>query len=214
MENKGVNPMTWLDLLGYVGSVLVAISLMMANIKRLRWINLFGAGVFSSYGFLIGAMPVFFLNGWIVLVNIYYLFRLYQFKDNFDMVKLSSVRTPLFELLIERYGADIGQYFPQATVAQLDGAVALLIFRNMKPVGLFAYQLQGEAGVVEVLIDYVIPEARDFKTAQFLFSRHTSRLRDEGIQTLISYSDRPAHISYLVKMGFVAEARGHRLALA
>lgn len=203
--------MTWLDILGYVGSVLVAISLMMGNIKRLRWINLLGAAVFSSYGFLIEATPVFLLNGWIVLVDIYYLVRIYQFKDNFDMVKLSSVRTPLFELLIQRYGADIVQYFPHATVDQLDDAVALLIFRNMKPVGLFAYQQHNEVGVVEVLIDYVIPDARDFKTAQFLFGQHTSRLRGEGIHRLVSYSDRPAHIAYLRKMGFVAEASGFHL---
>ena len=201
--------MTLLDLFGYVGSVLVAISLMMSNIKRLRWINLVGAAVFSTYGFLIGAIPVFVLNGWIVLVDIYYLVRMYRFQDDFDMVKLSSVRTPLFKLLMNRYGSDILTFFPNAQVEQLDDAVALLIFRNMKPVGLFAYRrLADEPATVEVLIDYVIPEARDFKTAQFLFDRHSSQLRAEEINTLISKSERPGHIAYLKRMGFKETEQG------
>jgi len=205
---------TFLDLFGYVGSVLVAISLMMSNIKRLRWINLVGAGVFSTYGFLIGATPVFALNGWIVLVDIYYLIRMYRFQDDFDMVRLSSVRTPLFELLMNRYGSDILTFFPNAKVEHLDDAVALLIFRNMKPVGLFAYRrLPDEPATVEVLIDYVIPEARDFKTAQFLFDRHSTQLREESINRLISKSERPGHIAYLKKMGFTETDNGLALNL-
>ncbi len=206
--------MTLLDLFGYVGSVLVAISLMMSNIKRLRWINLIGAFIFSTYGFLIGAIPVFLLNGWIVLVDIYYLVRIYRFQDDFDMVRLSSVHTPLFDLLMTRYGEDILTFFPNAQVDQLDDAVALLIFRNMKPVGLFVYRRNPhEPATIEVLVDYVIPEARDFKTARFLFDRHSTQLRAEAINTLISKSQKPGHIAYLKKMGFVETPQGYVLDL-
>ena len=64
--------MDYLEFIGYAGSVLVAVSLMMSNIVRLRWINLFGAATFSAYGLLINAYPVFALNGFIVLVDLYY----------------------------------------------------------------------------------------------------------------------------------------------
>lgn len=206
--------MAWLEIYGYVGSVLVAASLMMSNMKRLRWINLIGAAVFSSYGFLIGAIPVFLLNGWIVLVDIYYLVRLYQFRDQFDMVKLSSVKTPLFELLIQKYGEDVKKYFPDATTEALEDAVAMLIFRNMTPVGLFAYRrLPKEPAMVEALIDYVIPEARDFKTAQFLFNRHTAALREQAINTVISKPSSKAHETYLKRVGFVQTELGWELDL-
>jgi len=206
--------MTVLDLFGYLGSVLVALSLMMSNIKRLRWINLVGAFVFSSYGFLIDAYPVFILNGWIVLVDIYYLVRIYQFKDNFDMVKLSSVHTPLFELLMDRYGQDIRQYFPDTSKEQLEDAVALLIFRNMKPVGLFAYRrFEKEPATVNVLMDYVIPESRDMKTAQYLFDRHRTQLRADDINTLVSHTNNENHIRYLCKMGFQKTDEGYTLDL-
>jgi len=206
--------MTALDLFGYLGSVLVAISLMMANIKRLRWINLFGAAAFSSYGFLIDALPVFLLNGWITLVDIYYLIRLYRFQDDFDTVRLSSVRTPLFKFLIDRYGEDILSFFPHASVTELEGAVPLLVFRNMKPVGLFAYKVSpDDSSKADVIIDYVIPEARDMKTAQYLFNRHRNELVKEGINILISIPVNENHKRYLKKVGFIKNNDLYQLTL-
>ncbi len=49
---------TLLELLGYTASLLIAVSLMMTSVLRLRVINLAGAAAFSAYGFLIGAVPV------------------------------------------------------------------------------------------------------------------------------------------------------------
>ena len=47
-----------IEWIGYAGSVIVAVSLTMSSIKKLRWYNLVGAAVFSFYGFTIGALPV------------------------------------------------------------------------------------------------------------------------------------------------------------
>lgn len=204
--------MTVLDIVGYIGSVLVAVSLTMSNIKRLRWYNLVGAAVFSVYGYLINSIPVFLLNGWIVLVDIYYLYRLYQFKDEFDMVRLISVKTPLFELLMKHYKDDLLTIFPNASLEEMEAAVPMLILRNLKPVGLFVYRrCDDEPPSIEVLVDYVIPEERDFKTAQFLFNRHASELRSLNINTVISRSKRAQHKAYLAKVGF--EPRGEDMVL-
>lgn len=68
--------MSGVEFYGYLGSVLVAVSLMMSSIVRLRWINLVGAGIFASYGFIIEAWPVAALNGFIVLIDIYHLWKI------------------------------------------------------------------------------------------------------------------------------------------
>ncbi|WP_138417511.1 YgjV family protein [Aquibacillus sediminis] len=68
----------WLEWLGYLASFIVLVSLLMSNILKLRWINLLGSGLFSLYGFLIGALPVGFMNLGIVFINIYYLVQLYR----------------------------------------------------------------------------------------------------------------------------------------
>ena len=78
---------TILELVGYAASVLIAISLMMSSILRLRILNLVGAAMFSAYGFLIGAIPVGVLNGAIVLVNVYHLIRMLRTKEYFRRIE-------------------------------------------------------------------------------------------------------------------------------
>lgn len=70
--------MNVLELYGYLGSALIAISLMMGDIRKLRWINLVGAGTFASYGLLIGSWPVAVLNGFIVLIDVVHLWHLHR----------------------------------------------------------------------------------------------------------------------------------------
>ncbi|GAA5192265.1 YgjV family protein [Ferrimonas gelatinilytica] len=75
------NATIW-EWVGYAASVLVAISLMMTDIKKLRWWNTAGCALFSAYGVAISAYPVALLNGFIVLVNLYYLWRIYRFEQS------------------------------------------------------------------------------------------------------------------------------------
>ncbi len=205
--------MSLLEIFGYIASVLIAVSLMMSNIKQLRWINLFGAAAFSVYGYFIDAFPVFILNGWIALVDIYYLIRIYQEKDQFDLVRLKSVNSPLFNLLKKRYGKDIMQLNDGFQWQLLDDAVVLLLFRNMKPVGFFAYRELNDRGKVEVLLDYIIPEDRDFKAAKFMFSRDDNQLKQEGINHLVVKPNSDCHELYLNRVGFTKHGSNFELIL-
>lgn len=63
---------------GYLASVVVAVSLMMADIKKLRWWNLLGAALFVAYGWAIGAVPVALVNFFIVVIDIYYIIKIHQ----------------------------------------------------------------------------------------------------------------------------------------
>lgn len=206
--------MSLLEVFGYVASVLIALSLMMSNIKRLRWINFFGAAAFSAYGYFIDAYPVFILNGWVALVDVYYLVRIYQEKDQFDLVKLKSVTSPLFNLLKERYGKDIKALRSDFQWQQLEGAQVLLVFRNMKPIGLFAYKELNEQGKVEVLLDYIIPQDRDFKAAKFLFDNHNNQLKQEGIKHLVVQTSSDEHECYLKRIGFIKQGNNFERVLS
>jgi len=68
----------YLELLGYLASSLIAISLMMRSLNKLRIINLVGALLFTVYGSILGAYPVAVLNAFIVLVNVYYLQKAFK----------------------------------------------------------------------------------------------------------------------------------------
>jgi hypothetical protein len=76
------------EIIGYTASALVAISLMMSSIFKLRVINLIGAALFTLYGLLIGAYPVAVLNFTIVLIDLYYLRETIKSKVTFLRFKM------------------------------------------------------------------------------------------------------------------------------
>jgi hypothetical protein len=70
-----VGNINWVEWLGYLASILVAISFLMKSIYKLRLINMIGAVLFVIYGAAIQAIPVVLINLFVVGVNSYYLLR-------------------------------------------------------------------------------------------------------------------------------------------
>ena len=68
MENINV-----VECLGYLASVLVAISFLMKSISKLRFINMVGGICFVIYAVAINAIPVALINLFTVCINVYYL---------------------------------------------------------------------------------------------------------------------------------------------
>ena len=63
------------EIIGTFASVLVLISFLMKGEKKIRIVNIFGAITFVIYGILIGAFSVWFLNGALCLIHLYYLLK-------------------------------------------------------------------------------------------------------------------------------------------
>jgi len=61
---------------GYVASVLVAISITIKGGLYFRIFNMAGSICFLVYGFIIGSLPVAFINIYGIGINIFYLVRL------------------------------------------------------------------------------------------------------------------------------------------
>lgn len=78
------------ELIGYAASVLVAVSLMMSSIVKLRVINLVGAILFTVYGLLISAFPVAMMNFFIVLIDLYYLREIVGLKSPFTSFEVQQ----------------------------------------------------------------------------------------------------------------------------
>jgi len=71
-----MNQVNWIELLGYIASVFIAISIMMNSIIKLRVVNLLGAFLLGTYGLFINSIPVVLLNYFIVLTNIYFIYKI------------------------------------------------------------------------------------------------------------------------------------------
>jgi len=73
-----MDPMNAVEWFGLAASVIVAYSLMLKDMLRLRCWNLLGALMFSVYGGLIGALPVLVLNVFISIADVYYIVKIRQ----------------------------------------------------------------------------------------------------------------------------------------
>lgn len=187
------------EIIGYAASILVAISLLSSNVIRLRIINLIGALTFVIYGMAIQAYPVAFMNGFIVIINIYYLRQFAARKDYFGF--LPEVKHSMFVAqFLSRYTEDIRQSFPEFDYPNIKNPQCIFILRNLIPVGLFIYEVNGN--VAEIKLDYVIKDFRDFKNAFFLYSRTEEIFGGSGVTRLSAQSSIPSHQKYLRKMKF------------
>lgn len=74
--------MDMVEILGYAASIMVAISLTMKDIVKLRVLNFIGCALFTAYGLMIDAWPVVVTNGFIACVNVYFLAKMQSEKKN------------------------------------------------------------------------------------------------------------------------------------
>ncbi|MGR5067536.1 MULTISPECIES: YgjV family protein [Vibrio] len=75
--------MNMVEILGYAASIMVAISLTMKDIVKLRILNFIGCGLFTAYGLMIDSWPVVLTNGFIACVNVYFLAKMQREKKSF-----------------------------------------------------------------------------------------------------------------------------------
>lgn len=202
--------MNWVEVLGYVASALIVVSLMMTSVVRLRMISLIGSLVFVAYGLLIGAWPVVLSNGAITLINLFYLQRELSRSDAVTAVPMER-DAPFLADFLDAMGEDIAK--SQPGFAQ-DGAGSFvrLINRNGLPAGVFIAEPMGRE--LHVKLDYVTPRYRDSGSARWLFGRGRSTFTDAGFDRLVAHSQTSAHSHYLEMMGFRREGSAHVLELA
>lgn len=190
----------WLEWLGYLASLVVLISLLMNSIIRLRWINLMGCGIFALYGYLIGALPVCLMNLGIAFINIYHLIKIYRTKELFKIMPIED--SQYFKYFLEFYRKEIesfSDHWKEADLKKLD--ISFFILRNMVPAGIFSGSRYNE-NTLNVELDFVIPEYRDFKIGTYVFEHNLQYFKEKGYTNFISFSSKDEHIKYLKKMGF------------
>ena len=77
--------MNWdiaLEIFGYIGSILVVVSMMMTTLKTLRILNITGSVISTTYSAIVGAWPIVAMNLSIMAINFYHLFREAKARKN------------------------------------------------------------------------------------------------------------------------------------
>ncbi|MFO7777658.1 MAG: YgjV family protein [Nitriliruptoraceae bacterium] len=191
-----------IELVGYLASLLIVVSLLMSSVQRLRVINLVGAAVFTVYGLLIGSIPVMLTNGAIVVIDLYYLARMARERAQGDSFEVVGVPTdsPLLARFLAFHAAEVHRFQPEFGGLR-DDHRAWMILRDAVAVGVVLARLDGEVATID--LDYVAPAYRDqragsrFYTTPGLFGPH-------GVRWLRSVATVQAQRRYLEAMGFAA----------
>jgi len=195
-----------LEYIGFAASIIIALSMTMNSILRFRWINLIGAITFSSYGFLIGALPVGILNGFIVVVDIYYLSTIYGAKHYFETLEIRGDNKYLLRFL-EYHRKEIERFFPGFVYKPEMNTVSFFVLRNTAVAGLVLAHRR-ENGELRIGLDYVIPEYRDLKNGKFVYEDLQKSLVNHGITRFVAEAKSPNHKKYLKKLGFTPSQEG------
>ena len=160
-------------IVGYAASVLLAISLLVNNDLKFRWLNTWGCVAFIVYGILINAFPIIVTNSILLLINGFHLIKIYRRNENFDLVEFSK-DDHLIHKFLSFYQKDIKTYFPEyKDDADTNGpanTISFVVLRDMVIANIFVAAVLGD-GTALIKINYTVPKYRDYKIGKFLFQK-------------------------------------------
>lgn len=187
-----------LEIIGWVGSALVVLSLAQARVWRFRVLNFAGAVLATAYNVVLGIWPFAAMNGIIAVIDAYWMVRLRREStvpsDAYDLVVVSG-DDPFFTRFLRRYGHDARQYYP-AFDPGAPREATVLVMRGDETVGAVVIA-DTRNGTAHIALDYVTERFRDFSPGKFVYEN--SGLFDRlGVATITSTGDP----DYLQRMGF------------
>lgn len=193
--------MALLDVLGWISSALVVLSLMQARVLRFRWMNLVGAALATVVNALLGIWPFAVMNGVIAVIDVYWLWRLTRDRHDeaaYEVIEVGVDDAYLRHLLTVR-ASDVAATHPDFRLPAAAGSSAYLVLRGDETVGMVIVSDAG-GGVGSVVLDYVTERFRDFTPGEFVY-RRSGIFAARGF-TRLRIADAPGSRDYFRRVGF------------
>lgn len=197
-------PELFIQFAGYLASLLLALSLLVTNDLRFRWLNTGGCLAFIVYGILIHAFPIILTNGILFFINVVALVKIYRRREDFDLLEFEANST-LIQKFLRFYEADFKAYFPGFQWDNHENTVRFVVLRDMNLANVFVATLAAD-GTAFVQCNYTIPKYRDYKVGRYIFEKEKDFLPSKGIKKLV-YTEvtNKGHREFLDRMGFRPE---------
>jgi hypothetical protein len=192
--------MSWMDALGWFGSVVLVLSLLQARVLRFRVINTLGTLILLIFNALIAVWPMVGMNAVLLAINLWFIVRLVRERHDdqtFEVLKVGP-DDPYLQRILTVQADDIAKFQPDATwqpAAERDHAFVVL--KGTEIVGVLLVDADGD--LARVRLDYVVPRYRDFTPGEFLW-RRSDFLRGLGFRQVLTPEKMVA--GYYPKVGF------------
>ena len=185
-----------IEIIGYVGSALVLVSMLMTSVVKLRIINLTGSVIFAGYALAIRSYPTAIMNICLAGINIFHLVRIFREEKAYSLIR-TDISDGYFSHIVNSRLEDIVHWFPEFSLEGIKADVSYLVCCDDSPACLFIAE-EVRPGELEVLLDYAMPAYRDTSVGRF-FHNNIGR---EGFKSLTFRQKALDHIPYLEKMGY------------
>ncbi len=129
--------------------------------------------------------------GFIVLVNLYYLWKMSRGRDYFSLMTIRRLDNRYLQTFLEFHARDIARFFPDFALEEREDLEVTFILRNVNPAGLVISRR--EDAEVRILLDYVLPQYRDLRCARFFLEKMAPVWRRQGIRRLLSPAAGATH---------------------
>ncbi len=200
--------MNSVDLLGYIASFIIFISLTMRSAVKLRLINAAGSVLFVFFAFQTNSYPTAVLNAGIFFINVWFLWCMAQVKYAFEIVKIKKNN----EILTHFYNAHQQEIETLFGKNAFDQSTHLaFFFRNDDIAGLLAYTETSfeQTKAADILIDFVTPQYRDYTIGRHFFVKDLRFWKTHGYGCLITSEPPHAQRTYIERIGFVRQGNSH-----
>lgn len=218
-----------IEMIGYLGSALVIVSMLMTSVIKLRIINTAGSVIFAVYAFIIHSYPTAVMQLFLIAINVFNLYKLYNTKKEYSAVNLNWGDSFLTHFIQENKD-DILKFFPEAeglicrseghNKSYFDAAndesfiddfvpnFTYIVCCGSVPAGVFIGKKTD--GSVKVLVDYTTPSYRDCSVGKFLYNYLSAQTVNKNL-TMIAQAGNKNHENYLKKMGFNKDSSGKEI---
>jgi GNAT superfamily N-acetyltransferase len=194
----------YIDLLGYVASFIILVSLTMKSLVKLRWINAFGSLLFVVFAFLTHSLPTIVMNLGIVAIDMWFVIRMTKIRADYRLVKAERGSAYL-DFFYQTHQKEIDAIFGESAYTEAKGFSYFVC--NNEIAGLFAWR-ENSPTECQIMIDYVTPRYRDTKIGRYFFDQQLPAFREKGYACFVYRGVGERHWKYLEKIGFRHDAIG------
>ncbi len=123
----------YLEIFGYLGTILVILSMMMTSLKKLRVFNISGAIISTIYSIIYNAWPIVIMNLCLIIINMYHL--IIDNRSYYKIIKVNNNDQSLI-FFINKNIDNINKIYPDFNSNNFYNNEIYLIYYNNKNIGI------------------------------------------------------------------------------
>ncbi len=193
-----------MDVIGWLGSAILVVSLAQTRVLRFRVLNLLAAVLLVAFNAAVAVWPMVALNVVITVLDAWVLLRLARTRHDeraYEVLPIAPGEAYLGHLLA-RHASDITRFNPDLPAdVRARADLAFLTLNQGETVGVVLARRTGREGEAQVLLDYVLPRFRDFTLGEFVF-RQGGPFPALGVRRVLAPAGMRESSAYLRAVGF------------